>query len=156
MVLESDCIRSTFKTLKTNLFNATQEELVKNLMENDKCSTQMMELQSDLMFIKISILLLLVFFGIKSTDAVEKGSAKYMKIFKIITFFWIFIEIGANIFNTMNGFEISQIYDFIDLLSTMYMFVIFNSLQFKFKGGSNSVIMNVMSETTILSQDSVQ
>lgn len=82
-----------------------------------------------------------------------------MKFLKIITLVWVFIEMGKLINELLHGSE--SMWDALyvpDLMITFYMFVIFNSLQLRFKGNLNAntgVGMSIMSDATALTHDSV-
>lgn len=82
-----------------------------------------------------------------------------MKFLKVITLVWVLIEIGKLINELLSDSDLKWDVLYVpDLMLTFYMFVIFNSLQFRFKGNLNAntgVGMSIMSDATALTHDSV-
>lgn len=82
-----------------------------------------------------------------------------MKFLKLITLVWVLIEIGKLINELLSDSDLKWDVLYVpDLMLTFYMFVIFNSLQFRFKGNLNAntgVGMSIMSDATALTHDSV-
>lgn len=58
----------------TSYSNGTTSKWVRHVIDVEKCNQLMMETKMGLTFIKVGISLLLVFFGMKSTNAIEKVS----------------------------------------------------------------------------------
>lgn len=72
--LSTDPVCSQQKLPNIELFNVTTDSLIKLIMDNDKCMQAMMETKMELLFIRAAVLLLMIFFGIKSTEGIEKVS----------------------------------------------------------------------------------